>query len=467
MVLFVCLIVLTILFIIIDFTFWHIQKKNQYQDIFFETMVMLFFIIALVIWVRKMSGFETYLMAVALAVLSFGAVANMLDEFFKQPKVFGDVDQYLNLIGMMIFVLAINKDRTLYLQLLNRENMAKNKAEEMGFKYKTLIEKANDAVFLETVEGKILEVNQKACDLLGYTHSEFRNLTVNDIVPGNIQEKLPEIIKEQLAKGGFNIEAENVHKDGTIIPVEVSTSSMKIGKQSLLLAIVRDITERKQAEEKIKKSLHEKEMLLKEIHHRVKNNLQIISSLLYLQTNELKNEHVLNIITESQNRIRSMAMIHEKLYKSKDIARIAFSEYIQDLTTFLYRSYSLNSDIVKLKMDTGDVLLDIDSAIPCGLIINELVTNTLKYAFPQNRKGEINIKFFSKNNKDFEFIISDNGVGLPDNFQLETCESLGLRLVNNLVDQLNGNMEINKEGGTTFRITFSQNKDLGIVNNDN
>ncbi len=325
----------------------------------------------------------------------------------------------------------------------------------MGFKYKTLIEKANDAVFLETLDGKILEVNHKACELLGYSSSEFLNLTVNDIVPEQIHEKFPELIKKELAKGGFNIEAENIHKDGTVIPVEVSTSLMKVDQQSLVLAIVRDITERKLAEEKIKKSLKEKEILLKEIHHRVKNNLQIISSLLYLQTSDLKDSQVSNIIIESQNRIRSMAMIHEKLYKSENLAKIVFSEYIKDLTIFLYRCYSLNTDIVKLKMDTGNILLDIDTAIPCGLIINELVTNTLKYAFPENRKGKINIKFFTNNNKDYEFIISDSGIGLPDNFQLETCESLGLRLVNNLVDQLKGSLEIDKEGGTTFRITFS------------
>lgn len=212
--------------------------------------------------------------------------------------------------------------------------------------------------------------------------------------------------------------------------------------------------ERKRAEEQIKASLQEKEVLLKEIHHRVKNNLQIISSLLNLQADYLKDNQALEVFKDSQNRIESMALIHEKLYQSQDLARINFADYIQDLVTNLFYSYNVSSSTITLKMNVEEVFLVIDAAIPCGLIINELISNSLKYAFPQTEPGEICIEFCSLEANLFTLTISDNGVGFAQNFDFQTTESLGLRLVKGLTHQLQGNIDFISQNGVKYKIIF-------------
>jgi PAS domain S-box-containing protein len=222
-----------------------------------------------------------------------------------------------------------------------------------------------------------------------------------------------------------------------------------------ILGTFADITERKQAEEKIKASLQEKEMLLKEIHHRVKNNLQIISSLLKLQSGYTKDIQTLEMFKESQSRIRSMALIHEKLYQSNDLSRVNFAEYISNLVANLFRSYEMNLSAIKPSIKIENVFLEIDVAVPCGLILNELVSNSLKYAFPNGREGEVRIELYSTNERNFTLIVSDNGVGLPKNLDLQNTKTLGLQLVNNLVEQLEGTVKVNADVGTEFRITFT------------
>ncbi|MEH1831508.1 MAG: histidine kinase dimerization/phosphoacceptor domain -containing protein [Nostoc sp.] len=212
--------------------------------------------------------------------------------------------------------------------------------------------------------------------------------------------------------------------------------------------------ERKRAEEQIKASLQEKEVLLKEIHHRVKNNLQIISSLLNLQADYLKDNQALEVFKDSQNRIESMALIHEKLYQSQDLARINFANYIQDLVNNLFSSYNVSSSTITLKMNVEEVFLVIDAAIPCGLIINELISNSLKYAFPQGKPGEICIEFCSIEANLFTLIISDNGVGFTKKFDFQTTESLGLRLVKGLTHQLQGNIDFISQNGVKYKIIF-------------
>ncbi|MDZ8092118.1 MAG: histidine kinase dimerization/phosphoacceptor domain -containing protein [Nostoc sp. DedQUE05] len=212
--------------------------------------------------------------------------------------------------------------------------------------------------------------------------------------------------------------------------------------------------ERKQAEEQIKASLQEKEVLLKEIHHRVKNNLQIISSLLNLQAEYLKDNQALEVFKDSQNRIESMALIHEKLYQSQDLARINFADYVQDLVTNLFYSYNVNSSAITLKMNVEEVFLAIDAAIPCGLIINELISNSLKYAFPQTEGGEISIDFRFDGVNLYILAISDNGVGFAQDFDFHNTESLGLRLVKGLTHQLKGNIDFSSNNGVKYKIIF-------------
>jgi PAS domain S-box-containing protein len=252
------------------------------------------------------------------------------------------------------------------------------------------------------------------------------------------------------------VEVVRRRKDGLSVDIDLSTAPLRDFKGDVVgaMGIMADITERKRMEEQIKRSLMEKEILLKEIHHRVKNNLQIISSMLNLQSEYVKDKYALDLFTESRNRVKSMALIHEKLYQSKDLARINFLDYVRTLTKDLFRSYRRSSAEIALKMDIEDVFLDIDKAVSCGLIINELITNSLKHAFPSGSEGEITIGLHPDINGMFALTVSDNGTGLPENIDSRNVESLGLQLVALLVEQLDGAIELDKRKGTSFRITF-------------
>ncbi len=227
-----------------------------------------------------------------------------------------------------------------------------------------------------------------------------------------------------------------------------------------------EINERLRVEEQIKASLKEKELLLKEIHHRVKNNLQVISSLLSLQSKNIQDPSALELFRESQNRIRSMALIHEKLYRSDDLAGIDFGEYVRSLSAFLVRSYRANSGPVALKVNANDIFLGIDSAVPCGLIINELVSNALKHAFPQTgnntgepvgpvgKENEIRVELGADADRQVTLIVGDNGIGFPQDLDFRNTESLGMQLVTTLTNQLNGSLELDSNDGTQFTIRF-------------
>ncbi|MGA1875293.1 MAG: PAS domain-containing protein [bacterium] len=234
------------------------------------------------------------------------------------------------------------------------------------------------------------------------------------------------------------------------------------GRIYAVAGISADITGRKAAEDQIKNSLREKEVLLKEIHHRVKNNLQIIYSMLDLQLLNVKDKQAIDIFKESQNRIYTMALIHEKLYQSKSLARVDLAEYIQSLISNLFLSYGVSERIVRPVIHVEDVPLGVDRVIPCALIMNELVSNSLKYAFPDSRQradgmGEIHITLQKTKDNTLVLTVSDNGAGLPKGLEIEKCESLGLKLVNVLVKQLKGTLQLGRPGtgnGTECIITF-------------
>ncbi len=208
---------------------------------------------------------------------------------------------------------------------------------------------------------------------------------------------------------------------------------------------------------KTESSLQEKELLLREIHHRVKNNLQVISSLLSLQSRTSKDEQAIEMAKESQNRIKVMALIHEKLYRSKDFANVEFNDYIKNLVNDLFASYRVSASRISLKLEIEDLSLGIDTAIPTGLIINELVTNCLKYAFSKDSDGEIRISLRSLDDGQNELIVRDNGIGIPETLDIKNAESLGLRMITNLTERsLHGKVSINRDNGTEFRIIFRE-----------
>ena len=210
------------------------------------------------------------------------------------------------------------------------------------------------------------------------------------------------------------------------------------------------------AEEQVKASLREKEVLLQEIHHRVKNNLQVISSLLGLQSDHIDNQQAIKVLWDSQNRIRSMALVHEKLYRSTNLAQIDFTQYVQSLAVYLFRSYGVNAQGIRLSIEGDQVFLGIDAAVPCGLLLNELISNSLKHAFPDNQAGQICVGFSKDGDCRVNLTVSDDGVGFPKDIDFPSTKTLGLQLVIMLVEQLEGTIELDRSGGATFKIVFRE-----------
>lgn len=249
-------------------------------------------------------------------------------------------------------------------------------------------------------------------------------------------------------------EARGIFKDNKITYMIVTVDMIPGTNKSV--ASFLDITDLKEAEKRMKDSLAEKEALLREVHHRVKNNMQIIISLLHLQSYHVKDDYDRKIFRDSQDRVKTMAMVHEKLYASRDLARIDFTDYIRSLASELFASYKVGPNI-KLEINGTEVLLDIFTAVPSGLIVNELLTNSIKHAFPNEKEGKIFIKL-RKTDKTYHITIADDGIGLPVDIDFKNTKTFGLQLVNMLMDQLDGTIEINQKDGTELKITFKELK---------
>lgn len=242
--------------------------------------------------------------------------------------------------------------------------------------------------------------------------------------------------------------------DGTAIEVHDYPYTDYDGSP-LVLEVDIDVTEYREAQNSLSDALNEKKILIREIHHRVKNNMQIIASLLNLQKSFVDDENTNNVLKESQNRIKSMAMVHERLYQSPDLTHINISEYIGKLVVDLFYSYSIFDDQVTVTLEIDDLNLNVETAIPCGLLINEIVSNSLKYAFPESRKGNLSISLKARD-KWNELIISDDGVGFPEELDFKNTTTLGLQLVNNLVEQLEGEIILDRSQSTSFKIRFKE-----------
>ncbi len=309
-------------------------------------------------------------------------------------------------------------------------------------------------------DGIIVYTNPKFDQMFGYETGELIGQHVSTINYEDQQTQSQAEYQKLAASvnkyGEFTYEIHNIKKDRTEFWCRGTSSIFKHHEYgTVFVAIQQDITRQKQADEKVKASLKEKEVLLQEIHHRVKNNLGIVSSLLQMQCRRTKDDQAKAILRDSQNRIASIALVHEKLYRSEELADIDFAQYIPDLTTHLFDSYNVSSQQIKLNIEVDNASLNIETAIPCGLIINELVSNALKYAFPDQRSGEIKVQFYPALGGKLILIIRDNGVGLPAEFDPKTSKTLGLTLVQGLVKQLRGNLDINSHQGTEFKITFT------------
>jgi PAS domain S-box-containing protein len=324
-----------------------------------------------------------------------------------------------------------------------------------------LLEKVLNEIYIFGADNFLLTyANADALRNLGYTIDELKNLSILNIMPefqkNSFKRKISPLIRGTKEK--IFVFTTLRRCTGSFYPIEMHLQLIEQGGKKHFLAVVLDLTERRRTEQVLAASLKEKETLLKEIHHRVKNNLQIIYSLINLQSSTIKDAKVHEVFKESQNRIRSMALIHEKLYQHNDLSSLNFSEYVRELVNSLTHSYSIDTSAIQINIDTNKTLLSIDIAIAMGLCITELITNCFKYAFPQGRKGEININLQHSREKLF-LRIADDGVGLPKDFRIEGAESLGLKIVETLVEQHNGKLSLSNNGITAFTIEIPLTKD--------
>lgn len=317
------------------------------------------------------------------------------------------------------------------------------------------IKSTTEMITITDLDNKFIYVNKAFEEKYGYSFSEIAGKKAS--ILGSVKN-MPDIhdsILIETAKGGWEGELINTRKNGSEFPVLLSTSQIKDGKGIVIgyIGVARDITEIKNAYDKLNQSLVEKEILLKEVYHRVKNNMQVISSLINIQSHTISDTKTLELFKETRNRVRIMQLIHEKLYKSQDLSRIDFSLYIRDLINQLKRAYPLSRNI-DVKIDSGGIYLGVDKAIPCGLIINELISNAYKYAFNDLEKGEIYIMMSLLGEDKYCLIVSDNGIGIPGDFDILKTDSLGMVLVTTLTKQLEGTVEIERNQGTKFTIRF-------------
>jgi PAS domain S-box-containing protein len=352
------------------------------------------------------------------------------------------------------------------------ENITERKrGEEVRQQMVALIESADDAILSKSLDGVIRSWNPGAQRLLGYRSEEIIGQSITLLLPDDRQSE-ETMILDRIRNGHrvSNFETIRRRKDGSQVDVSLTISPI-LDRAGVIVGaskIMRDITERKHYVEQLRElnaelearirartsELKERDVLLQEIHHRVKNNLQVVSSLINMQIRSLVDLPTRSALQQCQSRVQAMAQIHEMLYQAKDYARIPFAKYSRELTTRVLSASGMSPDDVSLVFDCEELSLAVDQAIPCALILNELVANTLKHAFPNSASGEIRVDLRPVAGDRVVLAVSDNGIGLSPKFDPQRTNSLGLQLVVTLVEQLDGHLEITGERGTTFRITF-------------
>jgi len=345
-----------------------------------------------------------------------------------------------------------------------------SKKSEKLFKSQTIlsgiINTAEDAIISVDYNQNIILFNQGAEKIFCYSAEEIIGKNLGMLLPESIRSDHSEHInnfgKSEIVSKGMKDRSEitGLRKNGDIFPAEANISQVEIDGRQIFTAILRDVSEQKLIENKLRESLKEKEILLQEVNHRVKNNLQVILSLFALQGESTDDPERIAMLSEIRLRIQSMAMIHEKIYKSERLGQINFHQYVKDLTTEIFHTYSTSSGSVRLNLEVAPVSLEINRAVPFALILNELTSNALKYAFTAKEKGDLSISLKLEKDKLLLLTVCDDGIGIPKKIQFSNTKTLGLRLVRVLTRQLNGIAELKenpyckKSRGTMFVFRF-------------
>ncbi|MBL0944644.1 MAG: PAS domain S-box protein [Hydrogenophaga sp.] len=316
------------------------------------------------------------------------------------------------------------------------------------------------AMIVVNQRGEITRVNQLAETTFGYDAPELIGRPVEVLIPTRFRAAHPGYRQGFLAETtarpmGLGRDLSGLRKDGSEFPVEIGINPVETGEGTMILSVILDLSERKQAEKRIQDALTQKDLLLREVHHRVKNNLQVIHSLLDLQALKLSDNEVVEVLRDSQNRIRSMSLIHQTLYQSRNFARVDFQRFLDDLLPSLTESYRSVAGKVDIVVDAHKVQLPINEAIPCGLVINELVSNALKHGFAQGRSGRIEVSIQQLAERQVELSVSNDGEPIAADLNLEHTPSLGLQLVQLLARQLNGSLQVQRAAPTRFTLRFA------------
>lgn len=389
---------------------------------------------------------KTYVMGFSWQGEMFGS-ANILTKTIPDKLILKHIETFLNIASVVLQRRRAEKeleDREQLLTLItnNMLNLVGHVNQEGIFQY----------------------ISPSVKNVLGYEINEVLGKNVFDFIqkthPDDVEKVMSTFIEANLSYKPGSVQHRFKCADGHYIWVSSLGNPLFNEKNQYdgVVFSMTDISSIKYAEEKYKESLKEKELVLRELHHRVKNNMQIISSLLNLQAKSLKDERDIEIFKSSQNRVKSMAIIHEKLYDSPDFAHIKLLDYIQSLVEELYTAYHTSENMIELQINVDEFVLKMETAIPLGLLINELVSNSLKYAFPKDKPFE-NAKIMielKKEEDNFQLTVLDNGVGLPENMDLNKTETLGMQLINSLTDQIDGDLNLDVSHGTKFTISFKE-----------
>jgi PAS domain S-box-containing protein len=341
--------------------------------------------------------------------------------------------------------------------LYNREILTQLRSSEGD--WKQLAENLEEAVFLSDGQGSIFFWNRGAEDIFGYTPDEAIGKKLTELMSEGTDKKMRDEILQLLSTGesdltGSWLEIVGIKKDFSRFPLEISLAPWAFKGETSLIGIARDITSQRKEEALLKASLHEKEKDLKDIQERVKTHMRVIYSLINLQFEYLKDQKKYPSPAQGLERIQTLSRLQEKVYDSPDIARINFGTYVENLVRRLLRSYRVDESRVQIDLKVNRVYVNMRTAIPSGLILSELVSNSLRHAFPSGKKGRIQVEFAVLEDTHHTLIVKDNGIGFPRDLDFRATETQGLQIVNDLVAQLKGKIRLDRRGGTTFKITY-------------